>query len=111
MTRFFIAAVLVVAGCGSKEEPSTSAGSASSQATIQAAVVKIETVQVPVRVEVTGQVTAIFQAMLSSRIQGTIDKLHTMAMIREWHVAARAGGYVTTVAANDKGSRTAPVQK
>jgi len=75
VTRFFIAAVLVVAGCGSKEEPSTSAGSAAPQATIQAAVVKIETVQVPVRVEVTGQVTAIFQAMLSSRIQGTIDKL------------------------------------
>ncbi|HXH85869.1 MAG TPA: efflux RND transporter periplasmic adaptor subunit [Nitrospira sp.] len=75
MTRFLIVAVLIVAGCGSKEEPSTSAGSAASQATIQAAVVKIETVQVPVRVEVTGQVTAIFQAMLSSRIQGTIDKL------------------------------------
>ena len=75
MTRLFIAVVLVVAGCGSKEEPSASGGSGAPRATIQAEVMKIETVQVPVRVEVTGQVTAIFQAMLSSRIQGTIDKL------------------------------------
>jgi RND family efflux transporter MFP subunit len=34
---------------------------------------------VPIRVEVTGQVAPIFQATLSSRIQGTIDKL----MVRE----------------------------
>ncbi|HEY5626375.1 MAG TPA: efflux RND transporter periplasmic adaptor subunit [Nitrospira sp.] len=73
--RFFLAVVLVVAGCGSKEESATTAGSAAPQATIRAAVVAIETVDVPVRVEVTGQVTAIFQATLSSRIQGTIDKL------------------------------------
>lgn len=75
MIRFLIAAVLFAAGCGSKEEPATSVVSAAPQATIQAAVVEIKTVQVPVRVEVTGQVTAIFQATLSSRIQGTIDKL------------------------------------
>lgn len=36
---------------------------------------EIATSQVPIRVEVTGQVTPIFQATLSSRIQGTIDKL------------------------------------
>jgi RND family efflux transporter MFP subunit len=70
-----IAAVLVAAGCGSKEEPATSVVSAAPQVTIQAAVVEIKTVQVPVRVEVTGQVTAIFQATLSSRIQGTVDTL------------------------------------
>lgn len=57
------------------EEPTTSVVSAAPQTTIQAAVVEIKTVQVPVRVEVTGQVTAIFQATLSSRIQGTIDSL------------------------------------
>lgn len=75
MTRLLIAAVLVAAGCGSKEEPATSVVSAAPQVTIQAAVLEIKTVQVPVRVEVTGQVTAIFQATLSSRIQGTIDTL------------------------------------
>lgn len=72
MIRLLIAAVMVVAGCGSKEVPTTSVVSAAPQTTIQAAVVEIKTVQVPVRVEVTGQVTAIFQATLSSRIQGTI---------------------------------------
>ena len=37
--------------------------------------IEIVAAQVPIRVEVTGQVTAIYQATLSSRIQGTIDKL------------------------------------
>lgn len=36
---------------------------------------EIKTSQVPIRVEVTGQVAAAYQATLSSRIQGTIDKL------------------------------------
>jgi len=73
--QIVIAALLLSAGCGSKEEPAPTLVLAEPQATIQAAVVEIKTVQVPVRVEVTGQVTAIFQATLSSRIQGTIDKL------------------------------------
>lgn len=73
--RCLLATVLFVAGCSSKEDPSTAVVSAASQATIQAAVVEIISSQVPVRVEVTGQVTPIFQAMLSSRIQGTIDTL------------------------------------
>jgi RND family efflux transporter MFP subunit len=70
-----IAAVLVLGGCGSKEEPVTPVASAASQTAIQAAVVEIAPAQVPVRVEVTGQVTPIYQAVLSSRIQGTIDTL------------------------------------
>lgn len=74
-TRWVLATVLLAAGCGSKEEPATAVVSAASQATIQAAVVEITSSQVPVRVEVTGQVTPIFQAILSSRIQGTIDTL------------------------------------
>lgn len=49
--------------------------SAAPQNTIQAAVVEIAAADVPVRVEVTGQVKAIYQATLSSRIQGTIDTL------------------------------------
>ncbi|HSB44707.1 MAG TPA: efflux RND transporter periplasmic adaptor subunit [Nitrospira sp.] len=75
-TRWLIVACLLLsAGCGSKEEPTTSGLSAAPRATIQAAVVEIKTVRVPVRVEVTGQVATVYQATLSSRIQGTIDKL------------------------------------
>jgi RND family efflux transporter MFP subunit len=72
---WLIAAVLFAAGCGSKEEPVPAVVSAAAQSTIQAVVVEIKAVQVPVRVEVTGQVMPIFQATLSSRIQGTIDTL------------------------------------
>ncbi|MBH0201899.1 MAG: efflux RND transporter periplasmic adaptor subunit [Nitrospira sp.] len=67
-------AVLFLAGCGSKEEPNTVV-SAAPHKTIQGSVVEITYTSVPVRVEVTGQVAAIFQATLSSRIQGTIDSL------------------------------------
>ena len=74
MKRSLIA-VLLLAGCGSKEEPASPVVSAAPQTTIQGAVVEIKTAQVPIRVEVTGQVTPIFQATLSSRIQGTIDRL------------------------------------
>jgi RND family efflux transporter MFP subunit len=70
-----IAALLLSVGCGGKEDPTTSVVSAAPQTTIQAAVVEIRTSQVPIRVEVTGQVVPIYQAILSSRIQGTIDKL------------------------------------
>jgi len=76
VNRLLIGLLVVVSfGCGSKEEPATPGGPAASQAAIQAAVVEIATVQVPIRVEVTGQVKAIFQATLSSRIQGMIDTL------------------------------------
>ncbi len=68
-------AALLLAGCGSKEEPTATVVSAAPQHTIQAAVFEARQTAVPVRVEVTGQVTAIFQATLSSRIQGTIDTL------------------------------------
>lgn len=73
--RWLITVVLLVAGCGSKEEPPAPAISAVPPTTIQAALVEVTTSQVPVRVEVTGQVAAVYQATLSSRIQGTIDKL------------------------------------
>lgn len=49
--------------------------SAAPQKTLQAAVVEAKPTSVPIRVEVTGQVAPIFHATLSSRIQGTIDKL------------------------------------
>ena len=70
-----MAVVLLSSGCGSKEEPTISIVSTAPQATIQAAVIEIRTSQVPIRVEVTGQVMPIFHAILSSRIQGTIERL------------------------------------
>lgn len=70
-----LVAIALLAGCGPKEEPSTTVVSAVPEKTIQASVVEVKPTMVPIRVEVTGQVAAIFQATLSSRIQGTIDKL------------------------------------
>lgn len=70
-----LVAIALLAGCGPKEEPATTVVSADPGKTIQASVVEVRPITVPIRVEVTGQVAAIFQATLSSRIQGTIDKL------------------------------------
>ncbi len=74
-TRCVIAATFLLVGCGSKEERATAVALAASQETIQAEVVEIKYAAVPISIEVTGQVTAISQAALSSRIQGTIDTL------------------------------------
>lgn len=74
-TKYIVLAILLSTGCGSKEEPVAPVVSAAPQKTIQAAVVEAKPVSVPIRVEVTGQVAPIFQATLSSRIQGTIDTL------------------------------------
>ncbi|BFU93350.1 MAG: RND transporter [Nitrospira sp.] len=67
--------MFLLVGCGSKKEPPTAVVSFALQETIQAEVVDIKHTSVPIRVEVTGQVAAIFQAALSSRIQGTVDTL------------------------------------
>jgi multidrug efflux pump subunit AcrA (membrane-fusion protein) len=64
-------------GLWAGEQPSRT-GEASSvaavQPALQLAVIEVKTGQVPVTVEVTGQVTAVYQATLASRIQGTIDE-------------------------------------
>ncbi|NGZ02549.1 MAG: hypothetical protein CV090_05815 [Nitrospira sp. WS238] len=70
-----LVAIALLAGCGASEEPPTTSVSAASAKTIQVSLVEVKSTTVPIRVEVTGQVAAIFQATLSSRIQGTIDKL------------------------------------
>jgi len=75
MKRWLMTVLLLAAGCGPKDEPPTPVLSAAPQAAIQAAIVEIRTSEAPIRVEVTGQVVPIFQAVLSSRIQGTIDQL------------------------------------
>jgi RND family efflux transporter MFP subunit len=71
----FLALLLAIAGCGSKDETNVSAVSAAPQATIHAEVVEVQVSEVPIRVEVTGQVETVYQATLSSRIQGTIEKV------------------------------------
>jgi RND family efflux transporter MFP subunit len=75
-TGWLLAVCLLAAGCGSKEETTVPAVSAAPEAAIHAAVVEVTSSEVPIRVEVTGRVEAVYQAILSSRIQGTIDKLH-----------------------------------
>ncbi len=72
--QVFIAMLLLV-GCGPQEEPNTTVVSAEPAKTIHAVVAQVKSTSVPVRIEVTGQVAPIFQATLSSRVQGTIDHL------------------------------------
>lgn len=74
----WLAVSVLMVGCGQAQEPSRS-GEAPSvvavQPAIQTAVIEVKASQVPVTVEMTGQVTAVYQATLASRIQGTIDNL------------------------------------
>lgn len=67
--------LLAITGCGPKDETNVPAVSAAPQATIHAGVVEVKVSEVPIRVEVTGQVETMYQATLSSRIQGTIEKV------------------------------------
>ena len=72
-----MAAVLLLGGCPSQEEPSVplaeSAGQVPSR--IQARVVEVRPVEVPIQVEVTGTVTAVFHATLSSKVRGVVQDL------------------------------------
>ena len=73
--KALVIAALLFAGCGSKDETNVPAVSAAPQATIHAGVVEVKVSEVPIRVEVTGQVETVYQATLSRRIQGTIEKV------------------------------------
>ena len=70
-----VMAILLLAACESKDGPEKPMTSPAPPVSIQAEIVDITHTSVPIRIEVTGQVTATFQAVLSSRIQGSIDKL------------------------------------
>ena len=70
-----VATCFVLAGCGARDETNLPVVSAASQATLHAAVVEAKISDVPISVEVTGQVATVYQATLSSRIQGTIDRV------------------------------------
>jgi len=58
---------------------------------IQATLVEVKAAQVPLRLEVTGQVTAVYQATLASRVQGMIEAV----LVREGHVVKKGQPLVT----------------
>jgi len=72
---YALIAILMLAGCESKEDPGGTVVAPAPPVSIQAEIIDITHMSVPIRIDVTGQVTATFQAVLSSRIQGSIDKL------------------------------------
>ena len=64
-----------LAGCGRRDEPVQPAGTSAALPLIQAAVVGVQSVPVPLRVEVTGQVASVTQATLSSQIQAAVREV------------------------------------
>lgn len=74
-TRVVLAGIMLVVGCDTKEQAAPPQVAASARPVIQSPVVEVQTSAVPIRVEVTGQVATVYQATLSSRIQGSIDTL------------------------------------
>lgn len=87
MYRLMLVVMMVVsiAACNSREEPVQPARTSTVPAPIQAAVTAVYQVEVPLRVEVTGQITALVQATLSSQVQSTVDKL----LVREGTVVKK----------------------
>jgi RND family efflux transporter MFP subunit len=73
--KHLVIAALLFTGCGQKDDTNISSVSASPQTEIQAAVVEVKISEVPIRVEVTGQVETVYQATLASRIQGMIERV------------------------------------
>jgi RND family efflux transporter MFP subunit len=70
-----VVASLLIAGCGMSEESVTVQNSPELRKTIRAEVIEVAQTTVPVIVEVTGQIAPVYQATLSSRVQGAIEKL------------------------------------
>ncbi|HSE59559.1 MAG TPA: efflux RND transporter periplasmic adaptor subunit [Nitrospiraceae bacterium] len=78
MTAMKILLVLLcggLAGCGPRDEPVQPAGTSAAIPSIQAAVIEAQSVPVPLRVEVTGQVASVTQATLSSQIQAAVKEV------------------------------------
>lgn len=67
--------LLLATGCGPREEPSRSPSPEAVAPAIQAAVAEVRTAPVPLRVEVTGQVIAEAQAVLSSQVRGAVQEI------------------------------------
>lgn len=64
-----------LAACGPRDEPVQPAGTSAALPAIQAAIVEVRNVSVPLRVEVTGQVASVTQATLSSQIQAAVKEV------------------------------------
>lgn len=77
MIRKIVVAVFCcgLAGCGPRDEPVQPAGTSAALPSIQAAVIEVQSVPVPLRVEVTGQVASVTQATLSSQIQAAVKEV------------------------------------
>lgn len=77
MRRLALVVVMVISmtACNSREEPVQPGQTPTVPVPVQAVVTEVQTVQVPLRVEVTGQVTALVQATLSSQVQSTVEQL------------------------------------
>ncbi len=81
----FALGLLVLVGCGPSEAPAPPETARSKPVLLQAALAEVRTAKVPLRVEVTGQVTAVTQATLSSKVRGTIQELR----VREGSIVTR----------------------
>jgi RND family efflux transporter MFP subunit len=81
MSRMMVRKITLVwlccglAGCGPRDEPVQQGQSSGAPTSIQAAVVEVQSVSVPLRVEVTGQVASVTQATLSSQIQAAVKEI------------------------------------
>ena len=73
------------ASCGRSDDSSSIAVSAPSSPTLHAAVANVTLSKMPIRIEATGQITAVLQATLASRIQGTIQDIR----VREGSVVSK----------------------
>lgn len=70
-----LASLLALAGCGPSEAPAPPQADRSKPVLIQAELATARTIQAPLRIEVTGLVSAVTQATLSSKVQGTIQEV------------------------------------
>ncbi len=70
-----LALLVTLYACGAREEPGRQAAAPEQPPTVAAAVTEVRQVQFPITVEVTGQVSAATQAILSSKIQGTVQQV------------------------------------
>lgn len=74
-----------LASCGRSDDGSSMAVSAPAPPILQAAVADVTLAKMPIRIEATGQITAVLQATLASRIQGTIQDIR----VREGSVVSK----------------------
>ncbi len=83
--------LLSLADCGPQQDATPPAVSSPLPASVQGTVTEVRTVDVPIRLEVTGQVAAASQATLSSQIRGTVQAL----AVREGSLVTKGQTLVT----------------